>query len=174
MIIILFWIGLAIAVGVFASNRGRSGFGWFLLAVLISPLLGGIFLLLAKNLTPQIPQVVTIARSDDDFDYTKKCPRCAEDVKRAAQVCRFCGHEFTPGPKPDDTKPEPLAAEITQRLDQVPVATSSLGYQLGRSVAAVPVRVRWLAVILFLVVLMAGVVVQYELLLRVAQTSVGG
>jgi hypothetical protein len=25
---------------------------------------------------------------------TKVCPRCAEDVKAAAQVCRFCGHEF--------------------------------------------------------------------------------
>jgi hypothetical protein len=25
---------------------------------------------------------------------TKACPRCAEDVKLAAQVCRFCGHEF--------------------------------------------------------------------------------
>lgn len=24
----------------------------------------------------------------------KRCPRCAEDVKAAAQVCRFCGHTF--------------------------------------------------------------------------------
>jgi hypothetical protein len=24
----------------------------------------------------------------------KDCPRCAESVKRAAQVCRYCGHEF--------------------------------------------------------------------------------
>ena len=26
----------------------------------------------------------------------KACPRCAEIVKRAAAVCRFCGHEFDP------------------------------------------------------------------------------
>jgi hypothetical protein len=34
----------------------------------------------------------------------KKCPRCAEDVKQAALVCRYCGHEFS---KPSPTlKPE--------------------------------------------------------------------
>jgi hypothetical protein len=27
----------------------------------------------------------------------KDCPRCAESVKRAAQVCRYCGHEFQSG-----------------------------------------------------------------------------
>ena len=26
---------------------------------------------------------------------TKVCPRCAETVRRAAKVCRFCGNEFT-------------------------------------------------------------------------------
>jgi hypothetical protein len=25
---------------------------------------------------------------------TKTCPKCAEDVKSAALICRFCGHEF--------------------------------------------------------------------------------
>jgi len=26
--------------------------------------------------------------------YERECPRCAEIVKRKAQVCRYCGHEF--------------------------------------------------------------------------------
>lgn len=30
-----------------------------------------------------------------DDGTVKKCPRCAEMVKRAAQVCRFCGVSLT-------------------------------------------------------------------------------
>jgi RNA polymerase subunit RPABC4/transcription elongation factor Spt4 len=32
-----------------------------------------------------------------EADDTKTCPRCAETVKAAAQVCRFCNHEFDGG-----------------------------------------------------------------------------
>lgn len=34
---------------------------------------------------------------------TKVCPQCAEEVKAAARVCRFCSHQFEPlldGPAP--------------------------------------------------------------------------
>jgi hypothetical protein len=47
---LIFWFLFAIVVGIAASSRGRSGFGWFLLSCLISPLLGLILVLvLAKN-----------------------------------------------------------------------------------------------------------------------------
>ena len=44
MEIFLFWIGLAVVIGVAASHRGRSGLGWCLLSLLISPILTGILL----------------------------------------------------------------------------------------------------------------------------------
>lgn len=43
------WIPFCIAVGMFASiRRNRSGFGWFLFAFFLSPLLGIIFVAILK------------------------------------------------------------------------------------------------------------------------------
>jgi len=39
-----FWIICSVLVAVFASSRNRSGFGWFLLSLFISPLITLIFL----------------------------------------------------------------------------------------------------------------------------------
>jgi hypothetical protein len=37
------------------------------------------------------------------IEPVKTCPECAEDVREAALVCRFCGHRFAPpGPPPVD------------------------------------------------------------------------
>lgn len=44
------WLILAILVGAFGSSRGRSGFGWFLIAVLLSPLIGWLILLVIPDL----------------------------------------------------------------------------------------------------------------------------
>lgn len=101
ILIFLVWIGLAMAVGIWASKKGRSNFGWFLLAVMVSPLLAGIFLLLVGDRW-------TYSVQFDNTRYnTKQCPRCAEDIKRAAQVCRFCGHEFMPEANADLAKSDP-------------------------------------------------------------------
>ena len=43
------WFVLAVVVGVIASNRGRSGFGWFVLSALISPLIGLILVLALRT-----------------------------------------------------------------------------------------------------------------------------
>ena len=40
----IIWFVLAFVIGVAAERRGRSGFGWFLVALLLSPLIAGILL----------------------------------------------------------------------------------------------------------------------------------
>jgi hypothetical protein len=82
----IFWIGGAIGVGLIASNyRGRDGAGWFLLSLLISPLLGILFVLASRDL-----------RKERALADTRICPYCAERIKLAAKVCRYCQHELPP------------------------------------------------------------------------------
>jgi hypothetical protein len=77
MIIIIFWVLFAIAVGMLAAKRGRSGGGWFLLSLLITPLLGLIFVLVSKDLN-----------KNDSIRVA--CPKCSEKVLIAATICPHC------------------------------------------------------------------------------------
>jgi hypothetical protein len=49
-VIAFFWIVLCIIVAVAANTRGRSPLGWFICAVVLSPLLGGLLLLALPSL----------------------------------------------------------------------------------------------------------------------------
>jgi len=65
----------------FASNDyvdASAGIGIYLVII------GGFLGLLALSPNPHEPEV----------EQTKICPQCAETVKAAANVCRFCGHQF--------------------------------------------------------------------------------
>lgn len=52
----LFWFLVAIVVGAIASSRGRSGFGFFLLALVISPLIAFAILLALGNKSEEARQ----------------------------------------------------------------------------------------------------------------------
>lgn len=92
MAIAFFWVLFAVAVGVFASNRGRSGFGWFFLSLVISPLLGLLFCAVSKNLNAPIFATIPSERTH------RKCPSCAELVLPEAIICKHCGRELSPDP----------------------------------------------------------------------------
>lgn len=49
---VMIWLILAIVIGAAASARGRSGGGWFLLALILSPLIAGLALLLFPSQKP--------------------------------------------------------------------------------------------------------------------------
>jgi hypothetical protein len=92
--IAFFWFVLAVAVGILANSRGRSGFGWFLLAVLLTPLLGFILVLASKDLSKAEAAAVGVPGGATHV----RCPACAEWVLPEAAVCKHCGGALTPDP----------------------------------------------------------------------------
>jgi hypothetical protein len=91
------------AEGYFPTSQvwlpGSYGCGAFLVALLLCIILIGIlvfiYMLVVKpegRLTVTYEYRPPVAAFVPEAEKT--CPRCAEQVKAAATVCRFCGHEF--------------------------------------------------------------------------------
>lgn len=89
----LLWLALSIVAGVIAGNKGRSGGGFFLLSVLLTPLVGILAALIAK------PNTHALEREALNSGQSKKCPSCAELIRSEAKVCRFCGRPVEPDQK---------------------------------------------------------------------------
>jgi hypothetical protein len=88
--IVFLWVVLSIAVAILASNKGRSGFGWFVLSLVISPLIAGLFCAVSGNL-----KQAAIAGAPSPLTHVK-CPDCAELVLADAKVCKHCGAKLIP------------------------------------------------------------------------------
>ena len=75
------WFMFSVLAGVIASSKGRSGIGFFLLSVFLTPLVG----ILAAAFMPRID-------SNAPKPGTQiKCPDCAELILKEAKVCKHCG-----------------------------------------------------------------------------------
>jgi uncharacterized membrane protein YGL010W len=74
---VLCWIVLSIACGNYARDRGSSFLGFFMLSVLISPLI-----------------VFIVAFISLGNSKINKCPDCAEFIKSEANICKHCGKRF--------------------------------------------------------------------------------
>lgn len=106
MELLIAWVACGIASAVIANSKGRNGFGWFVLGMLFA-----IFAVILVACLPSRRQPGPYTGKDIGRYYDpklgtttkmpkpdiKQCPRCAEDVKQAAIVCKHCGHEFGEG-----------------------------------------------------------------------------
>ncbi len=81
---------------------GSYGCGSFILALLLCFILIGVLVFIFMLIVPPAGTLTVTYRrrkSSDSAESTpvdeKTCPRCAEQVKAAAKICRFCNHDFT-------------------------------------------------------------------------------
>jgi hypothetical protein len=89
MVVVIAWFVLSIFLGLLAGSRGRNQLGWFLLSLLISPLLALVGLMV-------LPEGGLAHRRF-----------CKESVKPDAVVCKHCGRDLplaplTLAPAPED------------------------------------------------------------------------
>ncbi|WP_124470767.1 hypothetical protein [Burkholderia ubonensis] len=88
MEVFLLWFVFSVAVALLANKRGRSGVAWFVIAVITSPLIAAIFLLVLRDVS---------VRFDAPTPETHvKCPDCRELVLRDARKCKHCGCTLIP------------------------------------------------------------------------------
>ena len=85
--IVLIWLCLCIATWVIASKKGRSGFGFFLLSIILSPIVGIIAALIASENTAKLEENQLASGA------SKRCPYCAEIIKKEATICKYCNKE---------------------------------------------------------------------------------
>jgi hypothetical protein len=85
---LVFYVILALLVGLWNRNRGNSFWVGFLLSCLLSPLIGAIVVgIMKKNPNALIQREMASGEM-------KKCPVCAELVENEAIECRFCHTEL--------------------------------------------------------------------------------
>jgi hypothetical protein len=83
--VLLLWLLLSVLVAIFASRiKGRSGVGFFLLALFLSPLLAFLVALIVRT------DQWAAARKRG----LKQCEHCGRYVPREAVTCRYCRGNF--------------------------------------------------------------------------------
>ena len=105
--IVILWIVLAIILGVWVGNRGRSGVLAMIMALVFSPLIIWLVYLAIgpKAFAPETNAYdgpIPASESSVDFEATKRCPACAELILQAARKCKHCGEQLETVAKNED------------------------------------------------------------------------
>ena len=122
-----FWINLlciSVLIGLIpaaiAHNKGHSFVEWWFLGAAIFIVALPMAILLKPNTRALEQEAISTGG--------RKCPYCAEIIKREAKVCRFCGREVQPLPDPiDPIDPNDLSV-LSQQINPLELNQSDEYY----------------------------------------------
>lgn len=89
---LLVWLISAIVTGVIAQTKGRGGFRWFFVGVILGPV--GVLLALGQDITDAEER--RRARDGGTSKLYRLCPACAEIIGRSATICPVCKQSIPP------------------------------------------------------------------------------
>lgn len=79
----ILWIALSVLIGVLAGQRGREGVAWLLLALVISPLIAGVILLIVGPYKPALEAQQLAARGDAQVPGVRRARARGRDQVQA-------------------------------------------------------------------------------------------
>lgn len=82
--IAMMWLIVSLFIAYAANQRGRSAIFWFIVCLLITPIIPAIMLML-----------LPVKEGSKAMADRKACPQCAESVKQEAKVCKHCGYRIS-------------------------------------------------------------------------------
>jgi len=90
---VFFGVTMAAVVAIIAQSKGRPASGWFFFGLVFWPI-ALVCILVAESKKPTKPQRVIIEATADAVEEFEPCPFCAEPIRAAAKVCRFCNRDL--------------------------------------------------------------------------------